>query len=200
MEYHEGFNLEHSISHIMHELTDLFCLTILFAKYNILASFILHFLSWKYWGIHANKIFQWSKSIVSREKRCGGCLKVTNWGWLCKSQKWGSFHREGRLSLCNMLYCETLLQVLLDIYSKRSYWIPLFTILLLFYVFEVGKAKSATQNVLMELTLNGLFQKKKNLGTLPARKFHILNTRLLPSSASVFSFFPLWCLYCNFWL
>ena len=44
MEYHEGFNLEHSISHIMHELTDLFCLTILFAKYNILASFILHFL------------------------------------------------------------------------------------------------------------------------------------------------------------
>ena len=136
---------------------------------------------------------------MSREKRCGGCLKVTNWGWLCKSQKWGSFHREGRLSLCNMLYCETLLQVLLDIYSKRSYWIPLFTILLLFYVFEVGKAKSATQNVLMELTLNGLFQKKKKiLGALPARKFHILNTRLLPSSASVFSFFPLWCLYCNF--
>ena len=50
----------------------------------------------------------------------------------------------------------------------KSYWVytvkdfigyPLFTILLLFYVFEVGKAKSATQSVLMILTLNGLFQK-----------------------------------------
>ena len=42
----------------------------------------------------------------------------------------------------------------------RFYEIPLFTILLLFYVFEVGKAKSATQSVLMTFTLNGLFQKK----------------------------------------
>ena len=42
------------------------------------------------------------------------------------------------------MYCETLLQVLLGKYCKRFYWIPLFTILLLFYVFEVGKAKSAT--------------------------------------------------------
>ena len=58
-----------------------------------------------------------------------------------------------------LLYCKTLLQVLLGIYCKRFYWIPLFTILLLFYVFEVGKAKSATQSVLMILTLNGLFQK-----------------------------------------
>ena len=49
-----------------------------------------------------------------------------------------------------LLYCETLLQVLLGIYCKRFYWIPLFTILLLFYVFEVGKAKSASQNVLMK--------------------------------------------------
>ena len=56
------------------------------------------------------------------------------------------------------LYCETLLQVLLGIYCKR-YWIPLFTTLLLFYMFEVGKAKSATQSVLMILTLNGLLQK-----------------------------------------
>ena len=58
-----------------------------------------------------------------------------------------------------LLYCETLLEVLQSIYCKRVYWIPLFTILLLFYVFEFGKAKSATQNVLMVLTLNGLFQK-----------------------------------------
>ena len=33
--------------------------------------------------------------------------------------------------------------------------------LLLFYVFEVGKAKSAYQSVLKILTGNGLFQKKK---------------------------------------
>ena len=44
-----------------------------------------------------------------------------------------------------LLYCETLLQVLLGIYCKKFYWIPFFTILMLFYVFEVGKAKSATQ-------------------------------------------------------
>ena len=59
----------------------------------------------------------------------------------------GSFHREGRFGLCN-----TVLQVLLGISCKRFYMIPLFTILLLFYVFEVRKAKSATQSVLMILT------------------------------------------------
>ena len=44
-----------------------------------------------------------------------------------------------------LLYCETLLQVLLGIHCKRFYQIPLFTILMLFYVFTVGKAKSVTQ-------------------------------------------------------
>ena len=34
-------------------------------------------------------------------KTYGGCLKVINWGWQCKSQKGGSFHREGMFSLCN---------------------------------------------------------------------------------------------------
>ena len=34
-------------------------------------------------------------------KRCEGCLKVINSGWRCKSQKGGSFYREGRFSLCN---------------------------------------------------------------------------------------------------
>ena len=58
-----------------------------------------------------------------------------------------------------LLYCETLLQVLLGICCKRFYWIPLFTILLLFCMFEIGKAKSVTESVLMILTLNGLFQK-----------------------------------------
>ena len=58
-----------------------------------------------------------------------------------------------------LLYFETLLQVLLGIYCKRFYRISLFAILLLFYVFEVGKSKSATQSVLMILILNELFQK-----------------------------------------
>ena len=63
-----------------------------------------------------------------------------------------------------LLYCETLLQVLLVIYCKRFDEIPLFTVLLLFYVFEVhkvtgGVTKSATESVLLILTLNGLFQK-----------------------------------------
>ena len=58
-----------------------------------------------------------------------------------------------------LLYCETLFQVLLGIYCERFYWIPLFTILVLFYMFEVGKVKNATQSALMILTLNGLFQK-----------------------------------------
>ena len=57
-------------------------------------------------------------------------------------------------------YCKTLLQILLGIYFERFYQIPLFTILLLFYVFEVGKAKSATQSILMILTLKGLFRKR----------------------------------------
>ena len=118
-------------------------------------------------GLVVERICVWCLVIVAifmgferaEAKRCGGCLKVANWGWRCKSQKGGSFNREGRFSLCNMLYCETLLQVLLGIYCKRFYWIPLFTILPLFYMSEVGKAKSGTQSVLMTLTLNGLFQK-----------------------------------------
>ena len=112
-------------------------------------------------GLVVERICVWCLVIVAifmgfgqaGAKRCGGCLKVINWGWRCKSQKGGSFHREEKFSL---LYCETLLQVLLGIYCKRFYWIPLFTILLLFYVFQVGKAKSATQSVLMILTLNRL--------------------------------------------
>ena len=58
-----------------------------------------------------------------------------------------------------LLYCETFLEVLLGVYCKRFYQVPFFTILLLFYVFEIGKAKSAAQIALMILTLNGLFQK-----------------------------------------
>ena len=79
------------------------------------------------------------------------------------------------------MYCETLLQVLLGIYRKRFYWIPLFTMLLLFYVFEVGKAKSATQSVLMILTLNGLFQKNFQVFYFtPENSISLTLTPLLP--------------------
>ena len=91
-------------------------------------------------------------------KRYGGCLYFINRRWQCKSQKGTLFVGKAGSHCVILLYCETLLQVLLGIYCKRFYWIPLFTILL-FYMFEVGKAKSATQSVLMILTLNGLFQK-----------------------------------------
>ena len=42
-----------------------------------------------------------------------------------------------------LLHCQTLLQILLGIYWKRFYLIPLLTTLLLFYVFEFGKAKNS---------------------------------------------------------
>ena len=88
--------------------------------------------------------------LKSHQLRCGGA-----------SHKRGTLFIEKARSHCViLLYCETLLQVLVGIYSKRFYQIPLFTsILLLFYVFEVDKAKSATQSVLMILTLNRLLQK-----------------------------------------
>ena len=94
-------------------------------------------------------------------KRSGRCLKITSWGWRCKSQKGGGrtlFVGKAGSHCVILLYCETLLQALLGIYCKRFYWKPLFT-MLLFYVFQVGKAKSATQSVIMILTLNVLFQK-----------------------------------------
>ena len=88
-------------------------------------------------------------------KSCGGCLKVISWGWWCKSRKGALMIGKAGSHYVIFLYCKTLLQVLLGIYCKRFYWIPLFTIQL-FYVFEVGKAKSATQSFLMVLTLNSV--------------------------------------------
>ena len=57
----------------------------------------------------AERISVWCLAIVvifmgfgqAVAKTCGGCLKVINWGWQCKSQKGSSFHREGRFSLGN---------------------------------------------------------------------------------------------------
>ena len=88
-----------------------------------------------------------------------------------------------------LLYCETLLQVLRGIYCKKFYSIPLFTILLLFYVFEVGKAKSATQIVLIK-KLNGLFQKNFQAYFFSPENSLSLNLPLPPVC-----FFPLQCFY-----
>ena len=87
-------------------------------------------------------------------KSCEGRLKVINWGWRCKG---ALFIVKADSHYVILLYCETLLQVLLGIYWKRFYWTPHFTILLFLYMIEVGKAKSATQSILMILKLNRLF-------------------------------------------
>ena len=68
---------------------------------------------------------------TGRSKKVWQMLKNHQLAVAMKITKEGSFHREGR------------------------FWLPLFTILLLFYVFDVGKAKSATQSFRMILTLNG---------------------------------------------
>ena len=60
-------------------------------------------------GLVVERICVWCLVIVAilmgfgqaEAKRCGGCLKFTNWVWRCKSQKRCSFHREGSVSLCN---------------------------------------------------------------------------------------------------
>ena len=55
-------------------------------------------------------------------KKCGGCLKVVNWGWRCKLQKEGAFFIGKAGSHCVMLlYCEAFLQVFLGIYCIRFY-------------------------------------------------------------------------------
>ena len=54
-----------------------------------------------------NYVWCFAIAVISMEfgqagaKNYGGCLKVINFGWRCKSQKGYSFHREGRFSLCN---------------------------------------------------------------------------------------------------
>ena len=95
------------------------------------------------------------------------------------------------------------MQVLLGIYCKRFYWILLFPILLLFYVFEVGQAKSWTHKcpndintewaipenfssfsmflfVFYFFTFVFYFTFKFSCFLLYAWKFHILNPSLLP--------------------
>ena len=48
----------------------------------------------------------------AREKRCGGRLKVINWGWQCKSQKGDSFPRESKFSLDNTAVLQNFIATL----------------------------------------------------------------------------------------
>ena len=77
-------------------------------------------------GLVVGRICFWCLAIVvifmgfgqAGPKRCGGCLIVINWEWRCKSQKGrgggGSFHiGKAGSHYVILLYCETLLQVLL---------------------------------------------------------------------------------------
>ena len=107
----------------------------------------------------------------SRSKKVWGMLKSHQLGAGMQVKKGDCFHREGRFSLCNTAVLWNFIASLTG-YCKRFYWIPFFSILLLFYVFEVGKAKSATQSVLIILTLNGLFQKNFKVFYFTSWRFH----------------------------
>ena len=118
---------------------------------------------------------------------CGGYLKVISWGWRYKSQKGALFIGKAGSHHVILLYYETLLQILRVIYCKRFYWIPLFTTLLLFHMFEIGKVKSATQSVLMILTLNGLFHKNLQAFYFTPANSISLTPRPPPPSVCFFS-------------
>ena len=90
---------------------------------------------------------RWGGGVL-KSHQLGGAMQVTKGGTL--------FIGKAGSRYVILLYCETLLQFLLGIKDFIGY---LFSILLLLYVLEVAKAKSATQSVVMILTLNRLFQK-----------------------------------------
>ena len=130
-------------------------------------------------------------------KRCGGCLihQLSSIGVGDASHKRGTlFIGKTGSHYAILLSCETSSQVLLGIYCKKVYWIPLFTKLLLFYVFKFDKAKSATQSVLMILTMNGLFQKNFNVFYFTPKKYISLALHPFPLLFFSIIVFILWFL------
>ena len=98
---------------------------------------------------------------TSRSKNVWGMLKSHQLGVVMQVTKGGSFHREGRFSLCNTA---VLWNFIANLTGYILWKILLDTsLLLLFYVFEVAKARSATQSVLMILTLNWAILEKFSL-------------------------------------
>ena len=131
---------------------------------------------------------------TSRSRKVWRMLKKSSIGGGDASHKQvGSFTGKVGSHCVILLYCETLLQILLGIYCKIFYWRPLFIILLLLYVFQVGKAKKRNSKCPNE-TLNGLFQKHFQVFYFTPE--NQLSLTLPPSPC----FFPLQCLYSNFWL
>ena len=113
---------------------------------------------------------------TSRSKNVWGMLKSHRLGVAMQVKKGGSFIGK-TCSHCVMLYCETLLQVLLGIYCKRFYWIPLSaTVVLRVWGSQNQKCNSECPNE----TLNGLFQKNFLGFLLYPWKFIILNPTPLP--------------------
>ena len=76
-------------------------------------------------------------------KKVWGMLKSHQLGVVVQVTKGELFIGKAGSHYLILIYCRTFFQFLLRIYWKRFYMIPPFTMLLLFYVFEVGKAKSA---------------------------------------------------------
>ena len=124
----------------------------------------------------------------SEAKSCGGCLKVMNWGWRCKSQKLALFIGRAGSRCVILMYCESLLQVVLGIYCKRFYWISFFTILLLVYVFARvwGWQSQKCSSKCPSETLNGLIPEKFSSSLHYPWKFIIFNPTPFP-----LCFFPL---------
>ena len=114
-------------------------------------------------------------------KRCWGCLKVINWGWRWKSQKRGSFHREGSFSLCNtavlqnLFYCKSCWVYTVEDFI--GYLFSHYTIAVLHvWGWQSQKCNSRCPNE----TLNGLFQKKFSSFLLYPWKLIILNPTPFP--------------------
>ena len=113
---------------------------------------------------------------TSRSKRFGGCLKVINQAGVPiqvtkrVDQGMNAIGKTGSHYVI-MLYCKTLLHNFLGIYCKKK---------LLVYVLEVGKAKSASQSVLIILTLNGFLQKNFQIFYFTSENFISLTLHTFP--------------------
>ena len=112
---------------------------------------------------------------TSRSKKVWGMLKSHQLVVAMQVTKGGAlFIRKAGSHYVILLHCETLLQVLLGIYCKRFYGIPLFTILLLFYVF------GCNSKCLNDTNTEWAIPEKLLSFLLYPWKFHIFNPFPLP--------------------
>ena len=139
-------------------------------------------------GLVVQRICVWCLVIVAiftgfgqaRAKRCGGCLKVISWGWRCKSQKGDSFHREGRFSLCKTAVLWNFIASLTGYILKKILLDTSFHYTTVVLLVWGRQSQSATQSVLMILTLNGLFKKNFQVFYFTTENSISLSLPLLP--------------------